>query len=102
MPSIAAMSSDPSTDPHSAAFLNAQRDLISSRRPIITSTVPVEATFKTYFLACAIMLPGPAALGHLDGSLYARGWSVRWRWHSDGSLEFRAGNRMTNERWHVI
>jgi len=36
------------------------------------------------------------------GQLHGRGWSVRWRWHGTGALEFRATHRMTNERWHVI
>ncbi len=27
---------------------------------------------------------------------------VRWRWHADGSLEYRASHRMTDERWTVL
>jgi hypothetical protein len=65
-------------------------------------TAAVEAGFAWYFRRWAITLPGAAALGLLPGSLSARGWSIRWRWHPDGSLEFRAVNRMTNERWHIL
>jgi hypothetical protein len=64
--------------------------------------MPVEEAFADYFRPFAITLPGAAALGLLPGSLNARGWSIRWRWHADGSLEFRAGDRMTNERWRTI
>jgi hypothetical protein len=65
-------------------------------------TARVEGAFAAYFRPFAITLPGAAALELLPGSMNARGWSIRWRWHADGSLEFRAGHRMTNESWHTI
>jgi hypothetical protein len=64
-------------------------------------TAALETAFGTHFAPWGIALPTAAALGRLDGSLYARGWTVRWRWRETG-LEFRAAHRMTSERWHTI
>jgi hypothetical protein len=69
-------------------------------RPV-PKTAKIEAAFARYLAPFAIALPGAACLQHADGSLRARGWSVRWRWR-DEALEFRASHRMTNERWHLI
>lgn len=62
---------------------------------------PLE-TFREYFSAWAIELPPLAVEDKRNGQLLARGWVIRWRWHADGGLEFRAAHRMTNERWHLI
>lgn len=62
----------------------------------------VECAFADYFRPWGLHLPDAAVLPLADGRLEGRGWSVRWRWHHDGALEFRAAHRMTNERWHII
>lgn len=67
----------------------------------VPATTAIEATFARYFASCAITLPSAVCLRMTDGALYARSWSIRWRWR-ETALEFRASNRMTNERWHVI
>jgi hypothetical protein len=64
-------------------------------------TEALETAFGEYFEPFDIALPDAAVMGRADGSLYARGWTVRWRWRDPG-LEFRAAHRMTNERWHTI
>lgn len=66
------------------------------------TTARIESSFAEYFAPFAITLPAAACLPASDGSLYARGWSVRWRWRDAGILEFRASHRMTDERWHTI
>ena len=82
------------------AGLAAEVEWAWERTPL--STAAIEATFAEYFRPWAITLPASAVIDQLPGSLHARGWSVRWKWHDDGALEFRAAHRMTNERWHVI
>jgi hypothetical protein len=58
--------------------------------------------FAAYFRPWALTLPAEAVERRADGSLYGRGWSVRWRWLPDGGLEFHASHRMTNDRWQIL
>lgn len=63
---------------------------------------PVEVAFARHFAAWGLALPRPALDDHLDGVLYARGWTVRWRWREHGVLEVRATHRMNEERWFFL
>ena len=60
------------------------------------------AVFAESFAHWSIELPAAVVARRLDGVLHADGWQIRVRWHDDGSLEYRAGHRMTSERWAVI
>ena len=58
--------------------------------------------FARSFAAWDIVLPDEAVAHRRDGTLRAAGWQIRYRWHADGSLEYRAGHRMTSEQWAII
>ncbi|MBO3746878.1 hypothetical protein J5X84_12435 [Streptosporangiaceae bacterium NEAU-GS5] len=58
--------------------------------------------FAAYFRSWGLTLPAEAIERRSDGTLYGRGWSVRWRWLPDGGLEFHACHRMTNDRWQIL
>jgi len=58
--------------------------------------------FAQTFAAWNIVLPADAVAQRRDGVLRAAGCQIRFRWHLDGSLEYRAGHRMTSERWVMI
>ena len=62
----------------------------------------VEVAFAQHFAAWGLALPGLAVRELADGWLLGKGWSVRWRWRPDGTLEFLASHRMTNQRWLTI
>ncbi|MDE9364349.1 hypothetical protein PZ938_01915 [Luteipulveratus sp. YIM 133132] len=62
----------------------------------------VAGRFADEFAPWAVTLPARAVEERRDGCLFARGWSVRWRWHTDSTLELRASHRMTSERWWVL
>ncbi|GAA0995149.1 hypothetical protein GCM10009555_088800 [Acrocarpospora macrocephala] len=59
-------------------------------------------SFAAYFRPWALALPQVAVDTRADGTLHARGWAVRWRWLPEGALEFRATNRMSNDRWQTL
>lgn len=63
---------------------------------------PQQATFAEYFAHCGLTMPDEAVARRGDGHLNGAGWSVRFVWRDDGTLLFRAGHRMTNERMHAI
>lgn len=63
---------------------------------------PIQTEFARYFAPWGLFLPDVAVAIRADGWLLGRGWSVRWRWNDDGSLDFLASHRMTNERWVVL
>ena len=54
--------------------------------------------FAGYFAAWGLSLPDDAVAARQAGHLLGQGWTVRFRWHEDGTLLVRAGHRMTNER----
>jgi hypothetical protein len=83
----------------SNGMLLAETDWAFERQP--PHTAALETAFARYFEPWGITLPDAAVLPPTDGSLYARGWTVRWRWRDTG-LEFRAAHRMTNERWNTV
>lgn len=62
----------------------------------------VEAGFEAYFRPWALSLPFEAVEARADGTLYARGWAVRWRWLPEDALEFHASHRMTSDRWQIL
>ncbi|AKU15956.1 hypothetical protein [Luteipulveratus mongoliensis] len=68
----------------------------------MTESSLVAGKFAEFFSTWSVALPTSAIDERRDGSMYARGWTVRWRWHDSGALEVRASHRMTNERWWVI
>ncbi|KNX37988.1 hypothetical protein [Luteipulveratus halotolerans] len=68
----------------------------------MTESADVATRFADEFASWAVTLPAPAIEQHRDGTLYARGWSIRWCWHTDGALEVRSSHRMTDERWSVL
>ncbi|WP_445257338.1 hypothetical protein [Nocardioides aurantiacus] len=63
---------------------------------------PQQATFADYFAHWGLTLPDEAMARRGDGQLNGAGWSVRFVWRDDGTLLFRAGHRMTNDRMHAI
>ena len=63
---------------------------------------PQQATFADYFAHWGLTMPDEAVARRGDGHLNGAGWSVRFVWRDDGTLLFRAGHRMTNERVHAI
>lgn len=63
---------------------------------------PQQATFADYFAHWGLTMPDEAVARRGDGHLNGAGWSVRFVWRDDGTLLFRAGHRMTNERMHAI
>ncbi|WP_193612084.1 hypothetical protein [Nocardioides lijunqiniae] len=68
----------------------------------MSPTTPTALAFAQYFAHWGLELPPGAVEARADGHLRTAGWTVRWRWHDDGSLEFRASHRMTNERWELV
>lgn len=59
---------------------------------------PQQATFADSFAHWGLTMPDEAVARRGDGHLNGAGWSVRFVWRDDGTLLFRAGHRMTNER----
>ncbi len=63
---------------------------------------PVQLAFARTYAAWGLHLPDAVAASRADGHLAGAGWMIRWRWHADGSLEYRASHRMTDERWQLL
>lgn len=63
---------------------------------------PVQLAFARAYATWGLHVPDVVAAARADGHLSGAGWMVRWRWHPDGSLEYRASHRMTDERWTLL
>lgn len=62
----------------------------------------MQLAFAREFATWGLHVPDAVAAARADGQLAAAGWMVRFRWHADGTFEYRTSHRMTDERWTLL